>query len=97
LPETHLESVKDAMFESGGGRLRDYERCAWQVEGRGQFCPLSGADPFLGKVGSIEIVKEFRVEVYCQERYLPNVILAMKSAHPYEEPAYFVFQHVDRY
>lgn len=48
VPESHLEATKLAIFQAGAGGIGDYEHCAWQVLGIGQFKPLSGAQPFIG-------------------------------------------------
>jgi hypothetical protein len=42
VPETHLEQVKSAMFSAGAGRVGDYDCCAWQTLGQGQFRPQDG-------------------------------------------------------
>ena len=95
VPESHCELVKQAMFAAGAGRYHGYEHCAWQVLGQGQFQALPGSQPFLGQQGILEKVAEFRVEMICEKRYLKPVIQAMLNAHPYEQPAYFVSEHVD--
>lgn len=92
VPEDHAEPVKQAVFEAGGGRIGDYDCCAWQTRGDGQFRALDGADPFLGKVGEIERVSELKVELVCRDDLIRTVIEAMKAAHPYEEPAYDVYR-----
>ena len=88
VPETHKESVKEAVFAAGAGRYRNYDRCAWETAGTGQFRPLDGANPFLGTSGTLERVVEFRVEMLCPEEHKQAVIAALKLAHPYEEPAW---------
>ncbi len=88
VPETHKESVKEAVFAAGAGRYRNYDRCAWETAGTGQFRPLEGANPFLGTSGALERVTEYRVEMLCPEEHKQAVIAALKLAHPYEEPAW---------
>jgi hypothetical protein len=88
VPESHVEAVKDAVFDAGAGRIGDYERCAWQTIGDGQFRPLPGSAPFLGTQGQIEVVREFRVEMVCEGEAIDSVVAALVRAHPYEEPAY---------
>ena len=44
VPESHLESTKLAIFEAGAGGIGNYEHCAWQVLGTGQFKPVKGAN-----------------------------------------------------
>ncbi|MBN7796028.1 YqfO family protein [Parahaliea mediterranea] len=97
VPETHVEAVKTAVFAAGGGRIGDYDSCCWQVLGQGQFRPLAGSDPFLGKQGEIEQVDEYRVELVCDEAHIATVLAALKAAHPYEEPAYDVLQVVTEF
>jgi hypothetical protein len=90
VPETHLEEVKQACFAAGAGRIGDYDRCAWQVRGEGQFRPLAASSPFIGKPGEIEYVAEYKVEMVCEDTLIAAVVKAMRAAHPYEEPAYDV-------
>lgn len=91
VPESHLETVKQAVFEAGAGRMGDYDSCCWQVLGTGQFRPLKGADPHIGTVGTLEQVEEYRVETLCSGDVVREVIKALREAHPYEEPAFDVW------
>ena len=92
VPESHLAAVKTAMFEAGAGRVGNYDCCAWQTRGEGQFRPLDGSSPFLGNQGQIETVIEHKLEMVCEEQCLEAVIAALKRAHPYEEVAYTVIR-----
>jgi hypothetical protein len=95
IPEEALEAVKNAMFAAGAGRIGNYDRCCWQVPGQGQFRPLKGSRPYLGEQDQIETVKEYKVEMVCADACMAAVIRAMKIAHPYEEPAFDVWQLAD--
>ncbi|WP_185231499.1 NGG1p interacting factor NIF3 [Teredinibacter franksiae] len=88
VPESYVESVKQAVFDAGGGRLGHYDSCCWQTLGVGQFRANAGANPFIGEQGQIETVQEYRVELVVQQESKKAVITAMKQAHPYEEPAW---------
>ncbi len=90
IPDSHLEVVKTALFDAGAGRVGNYDRCAWQVLGEGQFRPLAGADPHIGQVGAVEHVPEWRVELVLPASCVNEVVAALKSTHPYETPAYDV-------
>lgn len=92
VPPSYLEAVKTAMFQAGAGRVGEYENCAWQVLGRGQYRPLAGARPFAGSTGNIETVDEYKVELVCEQQYLQPVLSAFRAAHPYEEPAHSVIR-----
>ena len=95
VPEDHKEAVKAAMFAVGAGNIGNDDQCCWEVEGVGQFRPLDDADPFLGAVGALERVKEFKVEMVCADDAARSVVQALKQAHPYEEPAYDVVALLD--
>lgn len=88
VPLTHLEKVKDAVFDAGAGRYEDYDCCSWETEGIGQFRPLDDADPFIGTQNELEKIIEYRVEMVVKDEVAKDVLEALISAHPYEEPAY---------
>lgn len=90
VPKSHLENVKTALFKEGAGKLGNYDSCAWETEGIGQFRPLHGSSPFLGEKNTIERVREIRVEMVCQEIYINSVLSKLLAVHPYETPAYSV-------
>ena len=92
VPESHLEVVKSAMFAAGAGRVGDYDSCAWQTLGQGQFRPLEGATPYLGQTGKVETEPEYKVEMVCAGELVRSVIEAMKRAHPYEEVAHGIIR-----
>jgi len=88
VPEGYLEPVKEAVFAAGGGTYQEYDMCAWQTLGRGQFRPLDGADPFIGRQGQLENEPEYKVELLVVEDRARGVVEALLQAHPYEEVAY---------
>ncbi len=94
VPTEYKEKVKEAMFEAGAGKLGAYDQCSFEQEGLGQFRPLKGSQPFIGKSLELERVQEFRIEMVCEESCYDRVIEAMKRAHPYETPAYYAIKVV---
>lgn len=94
VPPSHVEQVKAALFEAGAGRLGNYDSCCWQTLGEGQFRALRGSDPFVGAEGKIEKVREYRVELVCEDDRLTTVVAALRASHPYEEVAFDVVQLV---
>lgn len=95
VPTEDAESVKEAVFETGAGRIGDYEACCFQTPGTGQFRPLQGADPHIGEVGELAYVDELKVELVCEDDRIQAAIAALKLAHPYEEVAYDVWALAD--
>ena len=95
VPESHLEPTKRAIFDAGAGGIGNYEHCAWQVLGTGQFKPIQGANPFIGEVNTLEQIPEWRVETIVPEAKASAVAKALKASHPYEEPAFEFIQIID--
>ncbi len=95
VPESHTEAVKAALFAAGAGRQGDYDCCAWQTLGMGQFRPLAGSKPFIGDQGKVESVAEYRIEMLCDAECLKRAVAALRASHPYEEPAFELIQLVD--
>lgn len=91
VPEGAVEAVVDAMASAGAGRIGAYERCAFLSPGTGTFEPGRGARPAVGEPGRREQVREFRIEMVCPRSLVTQVISAMRTVHPYEEPAYDVY------
>lgn len=88
VPESHLEQVKEAVFNAGAGKYGNYSHCSWQTLGESQFKPLPGSHPYIGEVNKLTVVKEYKVETVCDPKLLEAVIAALKAAHPYEAPSY---------
>lgn len=92
VPESHLESVKKALFAVGVGKIGHYDSCCWQVQGQGQFRPLDGSNPFLGQQGDVEVVSEYKVEMVLDKSLAKTALKALIEAHPYETPAYEFYE-----
>lgn len=90
VPVEFCAQVKKSMFEAGAGRIGNYDSCSWETKGMGQFRPLVGSSPFIGRASQLECVEELKVEMVCADDCLEKVIDALKKSHPYETPAYFV-------
>jgi hypothetical protein len=95
VPDSHVEVVKAAVFAAGGGRIGDYDHCAWQTLGQGQFRPLDGSQPYIGQSGQVEVVEEWKVELVVADELIAQVVAALKYSHPYETPAYEVWRLLD--
>ncbi|MDA8413590.1 MAG: Nif3-like dinuclear metal center hexameric protein [Desulfobacteraceae bacterium] len=90
VPQEHLDRVRAALF-SHAESLGSYRDCSFSAMGEGTFTPLDGARPFIGAVGTLEKVPEYRLEVLLDRAKLPQALKSLVSAHPYEEPAYDIY------
>ena len=88
VPATHTEVLLSAIGDAGAGRLGNYSHCSFVTPGTGRFTPGAGATPFIGGEGRAATVIEDRIECVVEEGLLDAVVLALRGAHPYEEPAF---------
>ncbi len=92
VPEPDADRLIDALSDAGAGRIGAYDRCAWTASGVGTFRAGEGANPTIGDVGKVEQVPETRVEMVMPRGRRRAVLEALVAAHPYEEPAYDVYE-----
>jgi hypothetical protein len=92
VPEEALDAVRAAVFAAGAGRIGEYERCSWYTAGTGTFLGGEESRPTIGERGREERVPEFRLETVFPEERQADVLAALRSAHPYEEPAIDIYQ-----
>ena len=92
VPEKHVETVKQALFDAGAGQIGNYDSCCWQTDGIGQFRPLPGSNPAIGSQNVVEQVPEVKLELVCEDDLVEAAVRAMRESHPYEEPAFDVWK-----
>lgn len=89
VPQTHMEQVRQALFDSGAGSIGNYEHCSFNTEGTGTFKAKENAQPFIGQAGgAMERVAELRLELIVPEHLKTSILQALRASHPYEEIAY---------
>jgi hypothetical protein len=87
-----ITAVHEALAAAGAGKIGDYSHCSFATAGTGQFRPLPGAHPTIGEVGKLERVAETKLEMVLPRDRRAAVVAALRAAHPYEEPAFDVFE-----
>ena len=92
VPREALDSVRAALFDAGAGRIGDYEHCSWYTEGTGTFLGGVGTSPSVGQAGREGRVAELRLETVFPVERQDEVIAALRDAHPYEEPAFDIYE-----
>ena len=91
VPSSYLQVVRDAVLAAGAGHIGNYDSCSFHSEGEGSFRGGEGSDPFIGRPGALERVKESRLEVVFPKGLQTQVLHALSRAHPYEEIAFDLY------
>lgn len=90
-PEAERESIMNAAFNAGAGRIGDYRECSFRSQGIGTFFGGETSHPTVGQKGRREEVEELRLEFLCDESSLRGVLMMIRDKHSYEEPAIDVY------
>jgi hypothetical protein len=92
VPADALERIRAAVFGAGAGVIGDYTQCSWSAAGTGTFRGGDSSNPVVGAAGQFEQVDELRFETLVPAHRRGAVSQAFVDAHPYEEPAYDVYE-----
>jgi dinuclear metal center YbgI/SA1388 family protein len=90
VPATHEVAVREALHAVGAGNIGEYSSCSFTSEGTGRFQPSSKANPHTGTANQLSEVSEVKVEMIFPAHMEDAVLTVLKSAHPYEEVAYYI-------
>lgn len=88
VPENNAEEIRSALFNVGVGKIGNYERCSFNTKGTGTFWGNAASNPKIGNKLQSTQVEEVKIEAIFPDYLEKSVIQALRSAHPYEEPAY---------
>jgi|CXWL01.1.fsa_nt_gi dinuclear metal center YbgI/SA1388 family protein len=91
VPTANADAVAEAMFEAGAGHIGKYSHCSFRAPGMGTFLGGPDANPAIGVRGKLERVEEARLETIVPHKLLAAVVAALRAAHPYEEPAFDLY------
>lgn len=92
VPAAGAEAMVDALAAAGAGAVGEYRRAAFTSTGEGTFVPGEQAHPAIGRPGVRETVVEARIEMVAPRARRAAVVAALRTAHPYEEPAFDVLE-----
>ena len=92
VPTSAADAVRSALFAAGCGNIGNYDSCSYNVDGFGTFKANEGCNPFCGEVGELHREQEVRIETVLPAYLKNKVVAAMLKAHPYEEPAFDIYQ-----
>jgi len=97
IPVSHLDKVRNAVFEAGAGVIGNYDKCGFVTDGTGSFRGNESANPYAGNKGEMHHENESRFETIMFSYLREKVIGALLSSHPYEEVAYDLYELENKY
>lgn len=97
IPATHMQKVRDAVFNAGAGSIGNYDRCSFSTTGEGSFRGGENTHPFTGEKGKVHFEEEVRFETVFPAHLKSTIITALLNSHPYEEVAYDLYPLENEY
>lgn len=91
VPRDAADGVLEGLAAAGAGRIGNYTHCSFRSEGTGTFFGGLGSAPVAGRRGELAREPELRLEVVFPPARESEVVAALLRTHPYEEPAYDLY------
>lgn len=88
VPDAYADLVRTTLFNAGAGHIGNYDSTSFNLHGEGTFRANEGCNPFCGEIGELHLEHEVRIEMVLPAFRKSNVLRALLSVHPYEEPVY---------
>jgi hypothetical protein len=96
VPLKNADELAFAMASKGAGVIGNYTVCSFRIKGIGTFIGGNSSNPKAGKKGSYEMAEEIRLEMVCPAEQLDKVVNKIYEVHPYEEPAFEIYDIMTR-
>lgn len=90
VPNSSADSVREALFNAGGGRIGNYSNCSFNVQGKGSFEGNEDSNPTVGRRGETHFEDEIQIGITFQKHLKGKILKTLFDHHPYEEVAYEV-------
>jgi dinuclear metal center YbgI/SA1388 family protein len=88
VPKKNAQELRQALFNSGAGKLGNYESCSFNADGEGTYLGNDDSKPVIGKKGELHTEAETAISVTFKKHLESKVLKTLFESHPYEEVAY---------
>ncbi len=87
----NADKLRNSLFESGAGKIGNYENCSFSSIGNSTFQGNENSNPVIGKRLELVESQEIKIEVTFEIHLQNNILKALFSNHIYEEVAYEIY------
>lgn len=86
------ETLRNALFEAGAGKIGNYEDCSFNSKGIGTYLGNEYSNPEIGNRFEFITSEEIKIEVTFEKHLESKIIKALFKNHIYEEVAYELYE-----
>lgn len=90
IPE-NVETLRNALFDAGAGKIGNYEDCSFNSKGIGTYMGNEDSNPEIGNRFEFVENEEIKIEVTFEKHLQSKVLKALFKNHVYEEVAYEIY------
>ena len=90
IPE-NVETVRNALFDAGAGKIGNYEDCSFNSKGIGTYMGNENSNPEIGERFEFVENEEIKIEVTFEKQFQSKILKALFTNHVYEEVAYEIY------
>ncbi|NUY80982.1 Nif3-like dinuclear metal center hexameric protein [Flavobacterium sp. MAH-1] len=91
-PTSNADSVRQALFDAGAGKIGNYENCSFNSNGIGTYQGNEDSNPKIGQKHEFVSADETKIEVTFEKHLQSKILKALFGSHPYEEVAYEIYE-----
>lgn len=91
VPE-NVETLRNALFEAGAGKIGNYEDCSFNSQGIGTYMGNENSNPEIGERFEFVQAQEIKIEVTFEKHLQGKILKALFQNHIYEEVAYEIYE-----
>ena len=92
VPADYVEKVRESLFDSGAGKIGNYDECSFSSLGKGSFRAGADTNAFVGEKGERHLEVEQKLEVIYAIDKQSAILSSLSNSHPYEVPAYDILE-----
>ncbi|RFN59877.1 Nif3-like dinuclear metal center hexameric protein [Marixanthomonas ophiurae] len=88
VPVKDASTVRESLFQAGGGEIGNYSNCSFNIKGEGSFNGNEESNPTIGNKGETHFEEEIQIGITFHKHKEGKIMKALLDSHPYEEVAY---------
>lgn len=88
VPTANAVSLRNSLFEAGGGAIGNYVHCSFSTKGESTFQGTENSNPVLGEKKVLQIENETKISILFERKNESKILTSLQETHPYEEVAY---------
>ena len=88
MPSVNAVSLRNSLFEAGGGAVGNYEHSSFSTIGESTFKGTENSNPVVGLKEVLHVDNETKISIIFERKNEVKILKCLQAEHPYEEVPY---------